>query len=115
MMAIRSTIAKFKMDEVVDALLSEEIGRKSFEVAKEALIAQGRVKDKSKKDMKPECSMKKLKAKCWNCKQGGYIQKDCKEEKKKKKMKSSLNSESSHSDDEDVSNATMANFSSDDD
>ena len=61
------------MDEVVVALLLEEMWRKSSEVAKEALIAQGKVKDKSKKDMKPESSRKKSKAKCWNCGQTGHI------------------------------------------
>lgn len=49
MMAIRSTTTKFKMGEVVAALLSEEMQRKSSEAAKEALIVQGRSKDKSKK------------------------------------------------------------------
>ena len=60
------------MDEVVAALMLEEMRRKSFEVVKEALIVQGRAKDKSK-DMKPECSGKKPKAKCWNCGQIGHI------------------------------------------
>lgn len=36
-MAIGSNTTKFKMDEVVACLLSEEMRRKSFEVAKEAL------------------------------------------------------------------------------
>lgn len=48
-MAIRSTTIKFKMDEVVAALLSKEMRRKSSEAAKEALIVRGRSKDKSKK------------------------------------------------------------------
>ena len=66
-MAIRSTTTQLKMDEVSVALLSKEMQRKSYEVAKEALIAQGRAKANSKKDTKPESSGKKSKAKCWNC------------------------------------------------
>ena len=102
------------MDEVVVALLSEEMRRKSSEVAKEALIAQGIVKEKSKKDMKPEYSRKKSKAKCGNCGQVGHIQKGYKE-KKKKKMDISSNFESSQSDDEDASSVALANQSSHDD
>ena len=63
-MAIESTSTQLKMDEVVVALLSEKVWRKSSKVAKEALITQGRVEDKSKKDMKLESSRKKSKEKC---------------------------------------------------
>ena len=66
MVAIVSTTSQLKLDEVVVALFSEKIRRKSSEVAKETLITQGRVKDKSKQDMKPESSGKDFKVKCWN-------------------------------------------------
>ena len=72
-MAIGSTTTQLKMDEVVVALLSKEMWRKYSKVAKEALITQGRVKDKSKKDMKPESSWKKSKVKCWNLGKTGHI------------------------------------------
>lgn len=51
--AIGSMTIKLKMDEVVVALLSKEMKKKSFAVAKEALSVRGRSKKKSKKkDMK---------------------------------------------------------------
>ena len=48
-MAIGSTTIQLKMDEVVFALLLEEMRRKSSEVAKKALIIQGRVKEKERR------------------------------------------------------------------
>lgn len=45
-MAIGSATTQFKMDEVVAALLSEEIGKKSTEVAKETLTIQDRLEEK---------------------------------------------------------------------
>ena len=72
-MAIGSTTTQLKMDEVVAALLLEEMWRKSPRVAKEALIVQGRAKDKSKNDMNPKSSGKKSKVKCWNHRQIGHI------------------------------------------
>lgn len=51
-MAIRSRTTKVKVDEVVFALLLEEMGKKSYEVAKEALSVRDRYIDKSKKDTK---------------------------------------------------------------
>ena len=48
-MAIRSTTTKLKMDEVVAALLSEEMQKESSKAAKEALSVRGRSKEKSKK------------------------------------------------------------------
>ena len=80
------------MDELFVALLLEEIRRKSFEVAKDAFIVKGRVKEKSKKDTKPKSSQKKFGSTSLNNGQIGHIQKDCKD---KKKMESSSNSESS--------------------
>ena len=64
--------------------------------------------------MEPKSSWRKSKAKCWNWRKIGHIQKDCKEKKKKKKNKfgSSSNSESSDSDGEDASSATFTNQSS---
>jgi hypothetical protein len=91
------------MDEVVAALLSEEMRKKSSEASKEALSVRGRSKEKSKKkDTKSKSQERsatpgrKSKVKCWNCGQKGHIRKDCKEEKKKKKYTSDR--ESSQSD-----------------
>ena len=64
MMVIGSTTTQLKMDQIVDALVSKEMQRKSSEVSKEVLIIQGRVNDKRKKGMKPKCSRKKSKVKC---------------------------------------------------
>lgn len=41
-MTIGSTITMFKMDEVISSLLSEEMQRKTYEIAKEALAVCGR-------------------------------------------------------------------------
>ena len=72
-MAIGSTTTQLKMDEVVDVLLLEEMQRKYSKVAKEVLIAQGRAKGKSNKDMELESSGKKSKVKFWNCGKTSYI------------------------------------------
>ena len=101
--AIGSTTTQLKMDEVVAALLSKEMRKRSFEVAKEALVVRNQSKDNKKK---------KFKAKCWNFGHTGHIQKDCKEKKKKKKVESSSDSESSDSDGEDANGAALAEWSS---
>lgn len=89
-MAIGSTTTQFKMDTVINTLLSKEMRKKSSEMTKDALFVRGRPKDKDKKKVKKFKSQerfkypgKKRKVKCWNCGQKGHIQKDCKEEKKK--------------------------------
>ena len=77
-MALGNTIITFRMDDVVSALLSEEMRRKSLDSAKEALVVRGRSNDKGKQNdnksgkgrYKSHGKSKtpgKSKAKCWNC------------------------------------------------
>jgi len=115
-MAIGSITTTFKMEDVVASLVLEEMRRKSFEMAKEALVVQGRLKERGKKkDKKSKSKLegrskspgKKSKVKCWNYGQTGHIQKDCKEEKKKKKKNNSSDNQSSQSE-EDVFIAALA-------
>ena len=51
-MAIGSTTIQLKMDEVVVAILSKEMWKKSSEVAKEALVVRNQSKDNNKKKFK---------------------------------------------------------------
>lgn len=92
MMAIESTTAKFKMVEVVPSLLSEEMQRKSPEMAKEALATCGRFKKKARritikkrsKSLKRSKSHGKSKVKCCNCGKSGHIYKEYKKKNKKR-------------------------------
>ena len=51
-MAIGSTSVVLRMEDVIGSLLAKEMRRKVSIGTKEALIAQGRPKDKGKKDEK---------------------------------------------------------------
>ena len=99
-MALGSTLATFRMDDVVSLLLSEEMQRNSLDSDKEALTIHGRSNDrgkknenKSRKGRSKSCgkskTLGKSKAKCWNCDKTGHFCKDCKEPKKKKKASDS--------------------------
>lgn len=121
-MAIGSSTSTFKMDEVVASLLFEEMQKKSFEMAKEALAVCGRPKERGKKKDKQSKSKssgrskspgKKSKAKCWNCGEVGHIRKDCKEKKKNKSF-SNFEFEKSSQDDGEAFIATLAAHASDD-
>ena len=118
-MYIGSTTTTFKLEDVVSSLLSEEMQRKSFEMAKEALVAHGRTIEKgTKKDKKGKSKSpgKKSKAKCWNCGKPGHLRRDCKEEKKKKGKKdfSDSNTDKSSQDDVDAFVAALATHISED-
>lgn len=110
-MAVGSTTTTFKMEDVVASLLSEEMRRKPFEMAKEALVARCRPTEKGKKKDKKVKSKslgrsnslgKRSKAKCWNCGKSGHFQKDCKEKKNKNKNASDSDSDQSYQDDADA-------------
>lgn len=49
-MALKSTLVTFRMDDVVSSLLSEETQRKSLDLAKEALAIHDRSNNKGKKN-----------------------------------------------------------------
>ena len=121
-MALGSTIVTFRMDDVVSALLSEEIQRKSSNLSKEALAVHGRSNDKGKqndnksgkgrsKSRGKSKAPRNSKAKCWNCDKTGHFCKDCKEPKKKKKA--SYSSSEKSQEDGDAFIAALAAHASD--
>ncbi|GLJ29753.1 hypothetical protein SUGI_0587340 [Cryptomeria japonica] len=105
-MAIGSTSIVLKSEDMVGALLGEEMRRKVSISSKEALTVRGRPKEKGKMNEKRDKSKSKGRSKspgkskviCWNCGKPGHIHKDCKEEKKKKKKKFDSDSESDKED-----------------
>lgn len=83
------------MDEVVSSLLFEEMQRKYFEMAKDALAIHGRSKEKGKKrdnksmskSLGRSKSPNKSKVKCWNCEKTIHLKQRVHKEENKKKVK----------------------------
>jgi len=101
-MVIGSNMKKLVLDEVVTALLLEEVIQKYFESTKEALDIHGILKEKVKKREKGRLKSRgkhkstgKSKANCWNFGKVNHFRMDYKEDRNKNKNKMNYSNDES--------------------
>ena len=98
-----STTDTLEFDNVVGALLSEELRKKtSLETSSQALVVRGRSKEKREKlrgTSRSKSKGRKSKLKCWYCNKTGHLKKDCWKRQESKKDDSKLEANSAKSSD----------------